>query len=97
MNHDRHVSSQELTALIIGIDFLNIDLDEEEAVDKVMDDFDTSGDRLIDLKEFFNGISRWLEEAKRSVVQGGSSTNKYDDFHKVSSLMVCFVQVISML
>ncbi|XXG66744.1 hypothetical protein AAC387_Pa06g0257 [Persea americana] len=81
VNHDGHVSSQELTALIIGIDFSNIDLDEEDAVDKVMDDFDTSGDRLIDLKEFFNGISRWLEEAKRSVVQGGSSTNKYDDFH----------------
>ncbi|XXG66742.1 hypothetical protein AAC387_Pa06g0257 [Persea americana] len=81
VNHDGHVSSQELTALIIGIDFLNIDLDEEDAVDKVMDDFDTSGDRLIDLKEFFNGISRWLEEAKRFVVQGGSSTKKYDDFH----------------
>ncbi|KAJ8626084.1 hypothetical protein MRB53_019391 [Persea americana] len=81
VNHDGHVSSQELTALIIGIDFLNIDLDEEDAVDKVMDDFDTSGDRLIDLKEFFNGISRWLEEAKRAVVQGGSSTKKYDDFH----------------
>ncbi|KAJ8626086.1 hypothetical protein MRB53_019393 [Persea americana] len=82
VNHDRHVSSQELTALMIGIDFLNINLDEEDAVDNVMDDFDMSGERLIDLKEFFNGISRWLEEAKRSVVQGGSSTNKYDDFHK---------------
>ncbi|KAJ8626085.1 hypothetical protein MRB53_019392 [Persea americana] len=82
VNHDGHVSSQELTALIVGIDFSNIDLDKEDAVvDKAMDDFDTSGDRLIDLKEFFNGISRWLEEAKRSVVQGGSSTNKYDDFH----------------
>ncbi|RWR89646.1 EF-hand domain-containing protein [Cinnamomum micranthum f. kanehirae] len=81
LNHDEHVSSQELTALIIGIDFLNKDLDKEDAADKVMEDFDTSGDRRIDEKEFLNGISKWLEEAKSSVVQGGTSTKEYDDFH----------------
>ncbi|RWR91752.1 EF-hand domain-containing protein [Cinnamomum micranthum f. kanehirae] len=84
LNHDEHASLEELTALIAGINFLNIDLDKEDAIKKVMvlmDDFDSSGDRLIDEKEFFNGISRWLEEAKRSVVQEGSSTKKFDDFH----------------
>lgn len=91
LDHDERVSLQELTALTIGVNFLNIDLDKEDAVNKVMDDFDSTGDGRIDEKEFFNGISRWLEEAKRSVVQGGSSTEDFDDFHMVSFLMVCFV------
>ncbi|XXG77508.1 hypothetical protein AAC387_Pa08g1650 [Persea americana] len=79
---DGCVSNQELASLIIGIEFEEIDLDHDDAVKKIMDDFDTSGDKKIDKTEFIGGISRWLEEAKCSVSHGGSYSKKFvDDFH----------------
>lgn len=89
---DGCVSNQELASLIIGIEFEEIDLDRDDAVKKIMDDFDTSGDKKIDKTEFIRGISRWLEEAKRSVSHDGSYSKKFvDDFHMVIYLISCFL------
>ncbi|KAG5546163.1 hypothetical protein RHGRI_018365 [Rhododendron griersonianum] len=82
---DDHISYAELKAMIIGIQFDEINLDEADATDKVMKDFDTSRDTKLDLQEFITGISRWLDEARHSVASsnGGSNTVKYlDDFHE---------------
>lgn len=85
-NGDGYISAAELKALIIGIRFDEIDLDEDDAVEKVMKDFDTSLDCQIDLQEFICGIEKWLEEARRSGPpsrEAGAGTIKYlDDFHK---------------
>ncbi|KAK9089018.1 hypothetical protein Scep_028100 [Stephania cephalantha] len=82
---DERLSPEELRALILGIRFIEIDFDEEDAVGKVLKDFDTSGDSFVDEDEFINGISKWLEEAKHSVpalVDAGSNTTKFiNDFH----------------
>ncbi|KAH7860522.1 hypothetical protein Vadar_014429 [Vaccinium darrowii] len=81
---DQHISSAELKALIIGIQFDEINLDHTEATEKVMKDFDTSLDGKIQLSEFIEGVSRWIGEAKRSgdSSNAGPTTVKYlDHFH----------------
>lgn len=84
---DQHISFAELNALIIGIQFDEINLDQAEATEKLMKDFDTSLDRKIQLSEFIEGVSRWIGEAKRSgdsSNNAGPNTVKYlDNFHQV--------------
>lgn len=86
-DNNKKLSASELKALILGIRFEEIDFDRDDAVDKVMKDFDTSLDNSIDLDEFISGISKWIEEAKRSgavVADSGSRTIKLiDHFHVV--------------
>ncbi|GLU18101.1 hypothetical protein SLE2022_344190 [Rubroshorea leprosula] len=83
-NHDDHLSAGELRALIVGIRFEEIDLDKDDAVNKVMKDFDTSNDQLISEREFVDGISKWLNEAKRAVgYSPDSGPHKFiRDFHQ---------------
>ncbi|KAH7658100.1 EF-hand-containing protein [Dioscorea alata] len=76
------ISRNELRALIIGIQFDEIDLDKDDAVDKVMDDFDTSRNDLIEEGEFIQGISKWLLEAKHTVGYSGVFSQRFiHDFH----------------
>ncbi|KAM5586193.1 hypothetical protein ABKV19_005215 [Rosa sericea] len=86
MNRDKHLSLSELRALMVGIRFDEIELDKDDAADKVMKDFDTSHDSQISLREFKAGIQKWLNEAKHagnSTSYSGSRTEKIlDDFHE---------------
>nr|CAD1843260.1 unnamed protein product [Ananas comosus var. bracteatus] len=76
------ISRAELRAFIIGIQFEEIDLDRDDAVDKVMDDFDTSGNDIIEEEEFIRGICNWLEEAKRSITYSGAYSKRFlQNFH----------------
>ncbi|XP_050216737.1 sodium/calcium exchanger NCL [Mercurialis annua] len=77
-NKDGKLSVTELKALILGIRFEEIDFDRDDAVDKVMKDFDASLDNSVDLEEFENGIIKWIEEARRSAA---ASTEFIHDFH----------------
>ncbi|KAF7836669.1 sodium/calcium exchanger NCL-like [Senna tora] len=85
-NGDGQLSHGELRALVVGIQFEEIDLDHDDAVKKIMEDFDTSRDSLIDEDEFVNGICRWLQKARRSRVTSGDAgphTFKFlNDFHQ---------------
>ncbi|KAF4348628.1 hypothetical protein F8388_008550 [Cannabis sativa] len=81
-DNDGHLSTAEIRALIIGINFNEIDLDSDDAANKVMSDFDTSNDRRVDKEEFVIGISKWLTEAKRSRRQGSVSSDPVDHFHE---------------
>ncbi|MQM20107.1 hypothetical protein Taro_053121 [Colocasia esculenta] len=80
-NKNGLVSYSELKALVLGIQFEVIDLDSDDAVDKVMMDFDTSGDNNIDLEEFKIGMCRWLGEARHSVSASGSHSKFFHQFH----------------
>ncbi|KAF5730726.1 hypothetical protein HS088_TW19G00321 [Tripterygium wilfordii] len=84
-NKDEQISATELKALIIGIGFQEIDLDKDDSMTKLMEDFDTSGNSEIDMEEFVRGITKWLDEAKRACATSegrGSQTWKFiDDFH----------------
>ncbi|KAJ7948715.1 Calcium-binding EF-hand [Quillaja saponaria] len=72
-NDDNYLSVSELRALIVGIRFEEIDLNHDDAVDKVMKDFDTSRDARVSSEEFVSGICRWLNRAKRSQVTSGDA------------------------
>lgn len=77
-----------MKALVVGFQFKRMDLSEDEAVEKLMNDFDTSHDKLIEKKEFIEGVSKWLNEAKRSSTAppSGPNTGKFlTDFHRVRS------------
>ncbi|KAF7822661.1 sodium/calcium exchanger NCL-like [Senna tora] len=84
-NNDRHLSHGELRALIVGIEFEEIDLDHDDAVNRIMQDFDTSRDSRVDVNEFVAGICRWLQRARRSQAASGDAgphTMKFlSDFH----------------
>ncbi|KAE9456386.1 hypothetical protein C3L33_11712, partial [Rhododendron williamsianum] len=85
-NNDGYISATEMRAFIVGVQFDEVNLDQDDAINKVMSDFDTSHDERIDFPEFVNGISKWLGEAKSSGVDShdaGPDTIKYlDDFHQ---------------
>ncbi|KAE8795698.1 hypothetical protein D1007_29413 [Hordeum vulgare] len=78
----RNLSRAELHALIIGINFEEIDFDKNDAVDKIMDDFDTSGNDTVEEDEFVAGMKIWLHEAKSKVAASGAYSNKFvNDYH----------------
>nr|CAD1822259.1 unnamed protein product [Ananas comosus var. bracteatus] len=82
LDSDGVISRAELAALIVGIQFEEIDLDRDDAVDKIMDDFDTSGNAIIEEEEFIQGITKWLKEARRTVPTSGAYSKKFlHDFH----------------
>ena len=82
VDHDGHISDSELRALMVGINFDEIDLDQNEAVNKIMKDFDTSGNSTIEEHEFVSGISRWLKKTMRAAARNpGSETKVFEDFH----------------
>ncbi|XP_050370115.1 sodium/calcium exchanger NCL-like [Argentina anserina] len=81
-DHDGYLSATELRALIIGVRFDQIELNKDDAVEKLMEEFDTSHDSRVDIHEFFNGVSKWLNVAKRVANSNSPSDPKFlTDFH----------------
>ncbi|PIN20881.1 hypothetical protein CDL12_06437 [Handroanthus impetiginosus] len=81
-NGDGYLSHSELRALVVGIQFNEINLDHNDAVDKLIKDFDTSLDSRVDMNEFFAGVARWLEQARGNKVSSNVGSMKYiEDFH----------------
>ncbi|XP_061349649.1 sodium/calcium exchanger NCL [Gastrolobium bilobum] len=84
-NQDKKLTHGELRALVVGIQFEQIDLDHEDAVIRIIEDFDTSQNQLVEEEEFVNGICRWLQKARGSRVaspDAGPHTLKFlSDFH----------------
>ncbi|KAL0301217.1 UNVERIFIED_CONTAM: Sodium/calcium exchanger NCL [Sesamum radiatum] len=82
-NKDGYLSHTELRALIVGIRFSEINLDEDDAVVKLMKDLDSSRDSRVDLNEFISTVARWLEEAKGAKAPNHTGSMKFiDDFHE---------------
>ncbi|GMY31965.1 sodium/calcium exchanger NCL-like [Fagus crenata] len=81
-NHDGSISASELRALIVVFQFDGVDLDHNDAVDKIMKDFDTSHDNHIDKDEFVTGISRWLNRTKRTASRDSDAHTMILNFHK---------------
>lgn len=86
-NNDGYLSATELRALIIGVRFDQIELNKDDAVENLMKEFDTSRDARIDANEFFLGVSKWLNVAKR-VANANSPSDRgsmkfLTDFHSV--------------
>lgn len=71
-----------------------ISLDENDAVEKVMKDFDTSRDCRVDKDEFIDGVGRWLQKARGSKVSSDAGSLEYiDEFHMVCRHVISFFSV----
>ncbi|KAJ0725879.1 putative EF-hand domain, calcium/proton exchanger, sodium/calcium exchanger membrane region [Helianthus annuus] len=85
VNGDGHLSQVELRSLVVGMQ-LNINLNEDDTIYKVMKEFDTSGDDEVDFEEFITGIGNWLEEARltktHSPIAGPDTTNYIHDYYE---------------
>ncbi|KAK9150350.1 hypothetical protein Syun_008659 [Stephania yunnanensis] len=85
LNRDRLISVSELKALMIKIQIEDVDLDRDDAAQKVLADFDTSGDTFVNEDEFIEGISKWLSQMENYGCPDhpyGSCTLKLiDNFH----------------
>ncbi|XP_076882533.1 sodium/calcium exchanger NCL-like [Bidens hawaiensis] len=82
VNGDGHLSVMELRALVVGMQLNDINLKEDDAIDKVMKEFDTSGDEEVDFQEFVTGIAKWLEEAKRTKISYNAGPDYIHDYHE---------------
>lgn len=85
-----------MRALIVGIRFDEINLNEDDAAAKLIKDFDTSFDDKIDLEEFIDGIKKWLDEAmglKASPADaaGPESFKHIDRYHEVCGIVLSCV------
>ena len=68
-----------MRAFLIGIQFEEIDPDH--TVNQIINDFDTSGDSLIDGPEFVKGISGWLNKRERILARKWIAAPEGDLFH----------------
>ncbi|KAL9366734.1 hypothetical protein Peur_037933 [Populus x canadensis] len=74
---DNCISKDELKELMKKIEIGKISWDVDEAAEKIMQALDTSGDQMIDEKEFAEGIVRWLINTSGNVTP--VSTRSQDD------------------
>ena len=97
-NKDGNLTYGELRALVVGIEFEEVDLDHDDAVKRIMEDFDTSRNQLVDEEEFVDGVCRWLHRARRARRASGDAgphTVKFlSNFHLVSCAMLNFMNLL---
>ncbi|KAL3733845.1 hypothetical protein ACJRO7_023230 [Eucalyptus globulus] len=67
-NGDGYLSAAELKAPLEGI---QLDFNEDDAVDKIMKDFGCSNDHHLELPKFVDGISKWVSKARSSGAASG--------------------------
>ncbi|KAL4555098.1 hypothetical protein LXL04_037709 [Taraxacum kok-saghyz] len=80
VNGNKHLSQSELRALVVGLKLQDLNLDEDDAIDKVMSEFDMSNNNEIEFDEFTVGLQKWLKQAKGSkhgLYSPGPETMKY--------------------
>ncbi|KAJ7014435.1 sodium/calcium exchanger NCL2-like [Populus alba] len=76
-DEDNCISKDELKELMKKIEIGKISWDVDEAAEKIMEALDTSGDQMIDEKEFTEGIVRWPINTSENVTP--VSTRSQDD------------------
>ncbi|XP_059663878.1 sodium/calcium exchanger NCL2-like isoform X2 [Cornus florida] len=67
-DNNAYISRAELRGLILGIQLQNqVGLNTDNTLEKVMEEFDSSGDARIEEAEFVRGISKYISDAKQSL------------------------------
>ncbi|XP_071699821.1 sodium/calcium exchanger NCL2-like [Rutidosis leptorrhynchoides] len=72
VNNDGQVSKSELKTLILGIQLQEQGEISDDLVEKVMEQFDISGDDFIQLNEFIRIMTKWLRDTRKSLAQNGT-------------------------
>jgi Ca2+-binding EF-hand superfamily protein len=83
-NNDNYISPKELRALILGIQIEGVNMDDLE--EKVMKEFDISGDSNVTETEFIYGISKWLSESQKSASDQDQDRPKF--FRSISKVNI---------
>ncbi|KAI3753708.1 hypothetical protein L2E82_25769 [Cichorium intybus] len=80
VNGNKRLSQSELRALVVGLQLNDIKMNEDDAIDEVMKEFDTSNNNEIEFEEFAAGLQKWLQKAKdskRGLYTPGTETMEY--------------------
>ncbi|KAI3509800.1 hypothetical protein L1887_25323 [Cichorium endivia] len=80
VNGNKRLSQSELRALVVGLQLNDIKMNEDDAIDEVMKEFDTSNNNEIEFEEFAAGLQKWLQKAKdskRGLYTPGTETMDY--------------------
>nr|GMD90232.1 sodium/calcium exchanger NCL2-like [Ipomoea batatas] len=80
---NRVITRSELKELINKIKFGIVPSNAEETVDKIMEELDASGDKLINEDEFVNGLCKWLHITNKHVP---STVESKDDVYYQKNL-----------
>ncbi|KAI3973718.1 hypothetical protein MKX01_031138 [Papaver californicum] len=103
---DNIISHQELRASIKGIDFGNIELNMDDAVQELMNELDTNADHMIDREEFTKGFAKFVETShsitdvkapKERAKEEGAIENKTKAACKAGLLLVIGLSLLSLL
>ncbi|KAI3978371.1 hypothetical protein MKX01_013169 [Papaver californicum] len=103
---DNLISHQELRTSIEGIDFGNIKLNMDDAVEELMNELDTNDDHMIDREEFISGFTKFVEKnhsktevkaPKEKVKEEGAIENKTKAACKAGLLLVLGISLLSLL
>ncbi|KAI3898158.1 hypothetical protein MKX03_021750 [Papaver bracteatum] len=104
LDGDNHISHQELRTTIEGIDFANLEVNMNDAVQELMSELDTNGDQRIDREEFYSGFAKFIKDAhvkapKENVkeVEEGAIENKAKAACKAALLLVLGISLLSLL
>ncbi|KAJ0581662.1 putative EF-hand domain-containing protein [Helianthus annuus] len=66
-NHDGKVTHAELKTLVLGIQLQADGELSDDLVERIIDQFDFSGDKCIQEDEFVRILTKWLQEARKSL------------------------------
>lgn len=74
------------------VKFEKVSIDIDEAVVKMIEMFDTSGNRQINEEEFVAGLDRWLDTSRTDEENRAPKSHEtQDDFYQVRRLTFCRV------
>ena len=65
VDHDGQVSKTELKTLLVGMQLQSDGEISDDFVEKVMEQFDVSGDEFIQEDEFVRIMTKWLRETRK--------------------------------
>ncbi|XP_010277716.1 PREDICTED: uncharacterized protein LOC104612096 [Nelumbo nucifera] len=84
LDADSYISYPELREMIKEIKFGRINVDKDDAIAEVINEFDTDDDHKITMDEFVNGLVKWLSEAKDIIGnQAPHQLKSSEDLYKV--------------
>jgi Ca2+-binding EF-hand superfamily protein len=84
MDESGMLSRSELHALLVGINFGDVDFDRVNAVNHVMHELDESRKDMVNQEEFVAGMKRWINKAMSSeAAASGDSFKFFRDYHEV--------------
>ena len=85
-NGDNCVSQAELKKLVTSLHFGKA-VDEEEAVNKIVQDFDINSDNMISEEEFVDGFTKWVLSSPTQAPHSKALPHEEEN-HQVIGLLI---------